>query len=116
MGSWRRWGADQRVDRKTALIIATRNGSNYILKPDKLGSIEPGKLADLIIIDRDYMTVPEEQISEIRSLMTMLGGKLIFLNTDFANEYNLKPAGTLISTYDELQKRRPVGGFGGGGD
>ena len=109
------WGPDQRVDRATALRIATRNGANYVLKGDKLGSIEPGKLADLVVIDRDYMTVPTEDISEIRSLMTMMGGKIIFLNTGFSDEYNLKPAGTVISTYEELQKRRPAGGFGGGG-
>ena len=106
------WGPDQRVDRAMALRIATQNGANYVLKGDKLGSIEPGKFADLVVIDRNYMTVPEDDISEIRSLMTMLGGKLIFLRTDFANEYNLRPAGAVISTLEELVKRRPVD-FGG---
>jgi adenine deaminase len=95
-----------------ALRIATQNGANYVLKGDKLGSIEPGKFADLVVIDRNYMTVPEDDISEIRSLMTILGGKLIFLRTDFANEYNLRPAGAVISTLEELVKRRPVD-FGG---
>ena len=109
------WGPDQRVDRPTALRISTQNGANYVLKGDKLGSIEPGKFADLVVIDRDYMTIPEEDISETRSLMTMVGGKFIFVNTGFANEYNLKPSGAVISTYEELVKRRPVGGFGGGG-
>jgi len=110
------WAPDQKVDRKTALIIATQNGANYILKPTQLGSIEAGKLADLVVIDRDYMTIPEENISDIRALMTMLGGRIVFLNSGFSTENNLKPAGALISTYEELQKRRPAGGFGGGGD
>jgi hypothetical protein len=61
------------------------------------------------------MTAPEEDISETRALLTMLGGKLVFLRTDFANEQNLKPAGAVISTYEELQKRRAAGGMGGGG-
>jgi predicted amidohydrolase YtcJ len=109
------WAPEQRVDRKTALIIATRNGATYVLKPDKLGSIEPGKFADMAVIDRDYMTIPEEDISEIRSLATILGGRFVYLHTNFSNEYSLKPAGTLISTPEELLKRRPAGSFGGGG-
>ena len=101
------WAPDQRVDRATALRIATRNGANYILKGDLLGSIEPGKLADLLILDRDYMTMPEDEIAEMRPLMTMKGGQMIFLRTDFADEYNLRPAGAEISTHEELLARRP---------
>ena len=100
------WGPDQRMDRVTVLRIATQNGANYVLKGDQLGSLEPGKFADLVILDRDYMTVPEDDISEIQSLMTMLGGKLIFLRPDFADELNMRPAGALISTYEELLARR----------
>ncbi|MCH8015910.1 MAG: amidohydrolase family protein [Acidobacteria bacterium] len=100
------WGPDQRVDRETALRIATQNGANYVLKGDRLGSIEPGKLADLVVLDRDYMTIPEEEISETRSLMTLLGGKPVFLHPDFSREYNLRPEGAIISTYEELVARR----------
>ncbi len=105
------WGPDQRVDRATALRVATRNGANYVLKGDQLGSIEAGKLADLVVIDQNYMTMPEEDISEIRALVTMLGGKFMFRHSDFANEYNLRPAGTLISTLEDLQSRRPARNF-----
>ena len=101
------WGAKERVDRTTALRIATQNGANYMLKGDQLGSIEPGKFADLVVIDHDYMSIPEDDISEIRSLMTLLGGKFIFLHTDFASEYNLRPTGAVISTLEELENRRP---------
>ncbi len=101
------WGPDQRVDRRTALRIATQNGANNVLKGDQLGSIEPGKLADLVVIDRDYLSTPEEDISEIRSLLTMVGGRLVFLHTDFASEHNLRPAGAVISTYEDLRERRP---------
>ncbi len=100
------WGPEQRVDRETALRIATQNGANYVLKGDRLGSIEPGKLADLVVLDRDYITIPEEEISETRSLMTLLGGKPVFLHPDFSREYNLRPEGAIISTYEELVARR----------
>ncbi len=101
------WGPDQRLDRRTALRIATQNGANYVLKGDTLGSIEPGKMADLVVIDRDYMSLPEEDISEIRPLLTMMGGRFVFLHTDFADEHSLRPAGAAISTYEDLQARRP---------
>ncbi len=101
------WGPDQRIDRQTALKVGTQNGANYVLKGDQLGSLEPGKFADLIILDRDYMSMPEEEISEMRPLMTMKGGKFIFLRTDFSDEYNLKPIGAEISTFEELRARRP---------
>ena len=41
--------------------------------------------------------------------MTMMGGKFIFLRTDFSNEYNLRPVGADISTREDLQARRPGG-------
>ncbi len=103
------WGPDQRIDRQTALKVGTQNGANYVLKGDQLGSLEPGKFADLLILDRDYMSMPAEEISEMRPLMTMKGGKFIFLRTDFSNEYNLKPVGAEISTLEELRARRPRG-------
>jgi predicted amidohydrolase YtcJ len=108
------WGPHERVDRATALRIATKNGANYILKGDQLGSLEAGKLADLVVLDRDYLAIPEEEISEIRPVLTMMGGQMIFLRTDFSKEYNLRPAGAEISTYEELQKRRPVADEGSG--
>jgi len=54
--------------------------------------------------------MPELEISEMRPLMTMVGGQIIFLRTDFSNENNLKPAGAEISTHEELLARRPTGG------
>jgi predicted amidohydrolase YtcJ len=101
------WGPHERVDRLTALRIATQNGANYVLKGKELGSIETGKLADIVVLDKDYMTIPEDDISTIRPTLTMMGGKIQFVRTDFSNEYNLKPAGATISTFEELQKRRP---------
>jgi len=107
------WGPQERVDRKTALIIATRNGANYILKGDQLGTLEKGKYADLVILDKDPMTIPETDLHTMRPLLSMMGGKAFFVRTDFATEMSLKPgsgpiaATADISTWEELNKRRP---------
>ncbi len=44
---------------------------------DKIGAIEPGKLADLAVLDRDYFTVPDADIRKIRSLLTIVDGKIV---------------------------------------
>ena len=100
------WGPQERLDRATTLKTITRWAAEYVLRPDKQGSIEPGKLADLVVLNRDYMTIPEEEIRGLQSRLTMLGGKIIYVHPDFAQEYNLRPAGAVVSTYDELKARR----------
>ncbi len=101
------WAPQERVDRREALIMITRVAAEYILKGDQLGTLEPGKLADLVVLDRDYMTIPEEQISEIQPQVTVFDGKIVFVHPQSAQEYNLRPAGAVIATYQELLARRP---------
>jgi predicted amidohydrolase YtcJ len=100
------WGAQEKLDRPTALRMITRWAADYVLKGDKLGSIETGKLADLAVLDRDYMTVPVEEVGAIRPDLTMLDGKIVFLSTKFSQQSNLKPAGAVVSTYEGLTGRR----------
>lgn len=100
------WGAHERLDRATALRVSTQGGANYVIRGDKIGSIEKGKLADLVILNKDYMTVPEEQISDLYSLVTMVGGKFKYVHPEFANEYNFRPSGSLIMTHEETKKRQ----------
>lgn len=100
------WGPQERIDRITALKMITSWAADYLLKGEELGSIEPGKLADLVVIDRDYLTVPEDQIGETQALMTVLGGKIVYVHPEFAQEYNLRPSGAVIATYKELIARR----------
>jgi hypothetical protein len=100
------WGPQERVDRATALKMATRWTADYVLKGDKLGSIETGKLADLVVLDKDYMSIPEDEIAKLQPQLTVVGGKIFFVHTNFSKENNLKPEGATVSSYDELIKRR----------
>jgi len=103
------WGPQERVDRSTVLKMATRWAADYVLKGDHLGSLEPGKLADLVVLDRDYMAIRDEAVSEIRPQVTIFDGKIVFVHPQFAEEYNLRPSRAIVSTYEELKARRPQG-------
>ncbi|MSO19520.1 MAG: hypothetical protein EXQ56_03515 [Acidobacteria bacterium] len=109
------WGPQEKIDNATALKMATIWGAEYILKADKFGSIEKGKIADILVLDRDFLTIPGDDIKNVRPLMTVFDGKIVYVHTQFSTEYNLKPAGAVISTYDELRKAAGGGVAGGGG-
>ena len=109
------WGPQDRVDHPTILKMTTSWAADYVLKPDKLGTIERGKLADLVVLDRDFLTIPSDDISEVTPVITVVDGKVVYVQTDFARENNFRPAGSLVSTYQDLVARRPPGGGRGGG-
>jgi len=69
--------ADQQLTRQEALRMFTRNNSWFLRMEDKIGTIEPGKLADLSVLDRDYFAVPEAEIKKIRSVLTIVDGKIV---------------------------------------
>jgi hypothetical protein len=73
--------------------------------------------ADLLVLNHDYLTVPDDDISEIQPYLTLFDGKVVFVHSDFAQEYNLRPAGAVVSTYKDLIQRRRVSEIisGGGG-
>ena len=68
----------QTISRAQALIAHTRSNAYFIFQEDNLGSIQPGKYADLVVLDRDYFAVSADQIKEIKPLMTMVGGKIVY--------------------------------------
>ena len=54
-----------------------------LLRGKDLGSLEPGKLADFLVIDKDYFTIPEKEINNIKTLMTVLGGQVKFQDKSY---------------------------------
>ena len=64
--------------REEALIAHTRSNAYLLHKDDDLGTLEVGKFADLVVLDKDYMTVPVEEIFYIEPQMTMVGGRIVF--------------------------------------
>ncbi len=72
------WYADQALTRAEALHSFTLGAAFAAHQEDRLGSLEAGKWADFIVVDRDYFEIPVAEIDDIRVLQTWVGGKLVF--------------------------------------
>lgn len=72
-----RLGVDPGLPLTSALRAMTINAAYSLHQEGQTGSLEVGKLADLIVIDRDLFAIPPDQISETKVLMTMVGGKVV---------------------------------------
>jgi len=69
--------ANQHLTRAEALRIFTRGNAWFLRMEDKIGTIETGKLADLVVLDRDYFTIPDRDITKVRSLLTIVDGRIV---------------------------------------
>jgi predicted amidohydrolase YtcJ len=68
----------QTITREEALIAHTRSNAYIAFQEANLGSIQPGKYADLVVLDRDYLTIAADEIKDIKSVLTMVGGKVVY--------------------------------------
>lgn len=75
-----------RLDRMEALRMMTVNGAWFSGEEGSKGSLEVGRKADLAILSADYFSVPEEEIPRIESLLTLVGGKVVYAAEPFARE------------------------------
>jgi len=71
-------GPDETPSREQALRLYTQGSAWFTFDDDKRGTLESGKLADLAVLTKDYMTVPADEIGGIESLLTMVGGKVVY--------------------------------------
>ena len=71
-------GPEEAISIMDAIRVYTWNGAYLSKDEDKLGSIEPGKLADLIVIDRDITATPPEELLETKVLTTIVDGKIVY--------------------------------------
>src|SRR5260370_40221444 len=71
--------------RRQALEMYTRNAAFMASDDDTRGTLEPGKFADLAVLSADYLTAPVKEIGKIRSVMTMVGGEVVYADQPFPN-------------------------------
>jgi hypothetical protein len=70
-------GAEEAISRKDALSTYTMGSARIERMEDRIGSLEPGKLADLVVLSDDLLNVPPPQIRKIRSVLTMVDGAVV---------------------------------------
>ena len=92
------YGPGERTDRIVQLKALTTWGGHYLLRDERLGMLKSGALADFIVLDRDFLTVPEDEIPNIQVQMTVVGGKPIHLMASLAQEIGMEPVGATTWT------------------
>lgn len=78
------WGVVEEAvpDRMTLMLMMTRWGGYPLWRENDIGSIEPGKLADIVILNGDYMAGPVEDLDKLTSMMTLIGGEVVFESSE----------------------------------
>ncbi len=71
---------DEGVDRVTALKMTTNWAAEYVMAEDTIGSLEVGKYADFAVLDRDFFTIPVDEILDVTVVATGLSGKIVYDN------------------------------------
>jgi len=82
IGGTQLYGADNLVDRATALAMYTASGAKLSGEAEQKGTVTVGKYADLALLSADYFTVPDEQIPHIESVLTIAGGRIVYADDD----------------------------------
>jgi predicted amidohydrolase YtcJ len=78
-------GDAEAPSRRQALEMYTRNSAFMANDDDRRGTLEPGKFADLAVLSADYLTAPVKEIGKIKSVLTMVGGDVVYASQPFAN-------------------------------
>ena len=73
------WVPEEKITVEEALTAYTATAARAAFEEDLKGTITPGKLADLVILDRDLTRIPPEEIREARVLRTILGGETVYV-------------------------------------
>jgi predicted amidohydrolase YtcJ len=95
------------LSREEALRLYTQGSSWFSNEAGKKGSLAPGQLADLAVLTDDYMSVPEEQIKKIESVLTVVGGNIVHAAKEFSS--HAPPA---LPVMPEWSPVKVFGGYG----
>ncbi|MDJ0624426.1 MAG: amidohydrolase [Desulfocapsaceae bacterium] len=106
LGDLQMYGDDNLLDRSEVLRLWTINGAASTSEESLKGSIEPGKFADLVVLDRDFFSVSDNQLRKIESLMTIVDGEITYARGPF-KEYDGEPLPEISPSWS------PVAKFGG---
>jgi predicted amidohydrolase YtcJ len=75
---------ENRLDREEALKLYTMGSSWFSTEDGKKGALAPGQLADLAVLSADYFSIPDEEIKQLESVLTIVGGKIVYATEEFS--------------------------------
>jgi len=91
------------LDRMEALRLYTLGSAWFSKEEEKKGSIEVGKFADLVVLTDDYFSIDEEKIKNIQSVLTIVGGKIVYATNEFQNlapqPFSIKPSWSPVAAF-----------------
>jgi predicted amidohydrolase YtcJ len=100
---------ENRFDRAEALKLYTVGSSWFSTEDGKKGALAPGQLADLAVLSADYFSIPEEEIKQLESVLTIVGGKIAYAIAEFSKlappALPVSPDWSPIKTYGGYAKR-----------
>ena len=73
-----KYESDEVITREEALIAHTRSNAYILFMEDDLGTLEAGKFADLVVLDRDYLSIPVDEVRDIQPVMTLVAGEVAY--------------------------------------
>jgi predicted amidohydrolase YtcJ len=108
----RLYSQDNMLDRDTALRLWTERNTWYSSEEGKKGQIKVGQLADFAALSADYFKVPEDEIRNIESVLTVLGGRIVYGQEEFASHAPpmppVMPDWSPVRSFGGYQKARPA--------
>jgi predicted amidohydrolase YtcJ len=115
IGGLKLYPEENRLDRDEALELYTLGSSWFSTEDGKKGALAPGQLADLTVLSADYFSIPEEEIKQLESVLTMVGGQIVYATADFSRlappELPVSPSWSPVRAYGGYAKgsNQPVG-------
>jgi predicted amidohydrolase YtcJ len=99
---------ENRFDRSEALKLYTMGSSWFSTEDGKKGALAPGQLADLAVLSADYFSIPEEEIKDLESVLTIVGGRVVYATEEHASlappELPVSPDWSPVSHYGGYAK------------
>jgi predicted amidohydrolase YtcJ len=104
---------ENRLDRSEALKLYTVGSSWFSAEDGKKGSLAPGQLADLAVLSSDYFSIPEEEIKNLESVLTIVGGKVVYAAGEYSKmappELPVSPDWSPVKQYGGYASRPMAG-------
>ena len=109
VGGLRLYPEENRLDRDEALRLYTMSSSWFSTEDGKKGALAPGQLADLAVLSADYFSIPEEEIKQLESVLTIVGGRIVYATAEFSRlappELPVSPSWSPVKAYGGYANR-----------